>query len=286
VNEVNPELSKIRSEAGRRGAEARWAKAKRAEPAKSWREGLEAFRNEKPKDQPGWRIENAAGEGDTPADLYIYDEIDAWWGVGARDVTQALAAVSASDITVHLNSPGGDVWEAHAIYNALRAHKATVTVHVDGIAASAASYVAQAGDTVLMASNATMMIHDAIGITFGNAADHLETAAILDQQSDIIAGIYADRAGGTVDEWRTAMRAETWYNADQAVEAGLATGILEHDAGTSNAVDTAVYGEAARKLAATKDTTEPGDSAAGAEVDPLDGFDFSELAESLKGALA
>lgn len=260
-------------------------KNKRAEPAKSWREGLEAFRNQKPKDQPGLRLENAAGE-DGPADLYIYDEISDWWGITAKDVVQALMSVTASAITLHINSPGGDIWEAHTIYNALRGHKATVTVHVDGIAASAASYIAQAGDTVLMASNATMMIHDVIGMTYGNAADHLDAAATLDQQSDIIAEIYADRAGGTVDEWRAAMRTESWYNATEAVEAGLATGIVDHDA-QSNAVDTAVYGEAARKLAATtQDTTEPGDSAAGAEVDPLAGFDFSELAESLKGAFA
>lgn len=294
TNGVDPGLSAKRADAGRRGADARWAKNKRAEPAKSWREGLEAFRNEKPKDQPGLRLENAAGDDGGPADLYIYDEISDWWGITARDVVQALMSVTASAITLHINSPGGDIWEAHTIYNALRGHKATVTVHVDGIAASAASYIAQAGDTVLMASNATMMIHDVIGMTYGNAADHLDAAATLDQQSDIIAEIYAERAGGTVDEWRAAMRSETWYNATEAVDAGLAGGIIDHDA-PSNAVDTAVYGAAgqiardafAQALAATsQETTEPGDSAAGAGADPLAGFDFSELAESLKGALA
>lgn len=283
---VDPGLSAKRAEAGRRGAESRWAKNKRAEPAKSWREGLEQFRAEKPKDLPGWRLENAAGDQGEPADLYIYDEISAWWGVSARDVTQALGTVTASAITVHLNSPGGEIWEAHAVYNALRGHKATVTVHVDGIAASAASYIAQAGDQVLMASNATMMIHDVIGMTYGNAADHIAAADVLDQQSDIIAAIYADRAGGTVDEWRAAMREETWYNADEAVEAGLANGIIDHDAGKSDKADVAVYGNAAH-LAAGNKTTEPGDSADGDhEDDPLAGIDFDQLAESLKGALA
>lgn len=283
-DQVDPVLSAKRAMAGRRGAEARWAKAKRGAPAKSWREGLEQFRNEKPKDAPSWRIENATGEQDGPAELYIYDEIDSWFGVGARDVTQALMGVTTDEITVHVNSPGGDIFEAHAIYNALRAHKATVNVVVDGIAASAASYIAQAGDSILMASNATMMIHDAIGFTYGNAADHAETAEILDKQSDIIAGIYADRAGGTVDEWRASMRAETWYNADEAVEAGLADGLLDHTAAAANAADIAVYGEAARKVAATTNTTEP--TAAGDETDPLAGVDLDSLTNALKGAFA
>lgn len=282
---VDPGLSAKRAAAGRRGAEARWAKNKRAEPAKSWRQGLEEFRNQKPKDQPGLRLENAAGD-DGPADLYIYDEISDWWGITAKDVVQALMSITASAITLHINSPGGDIWEAHTIYNALRGHKADLTVHIDGLAASAASYIAQAGDTVLIASNATMMIHDVIAMTYGNAADHLDAAAVLDQQSDIIAGIYADRAGGTVEDWRASMRDETYYNATEAIDAGLATGLIDHDA-TSSAVDTAIYGAAAKLVAAnTTDTTEPGDSAAGAEVDPLEGIDFSELAESLKGALA
>lgn len=286
-DQVDPALSAKRSAAGRRGAEARWAKAKRAEPAKSWREGLEAFRNQKPKDAPSWRVENAAGDDDTAAEMYIYDEIDAFWGVSARDVTQALMGITASRITLHLNSPGGDVFEAHAIYNALRAHKAEVDVIVDGIAASAASYVAQAGDTVRMQSNATMMIHDAIGLTYGNAADHLEMVGLLDKQSDIIAGIYADRAGGTVEEWRDEMRAERWYNADEAVEAGLATEVIDRDVVT-DAADTKVYGDAARLVAATK-TPEPGPGAAAvaqSDPDPLDGIDVSDLSELLKGAFA
>lgn len=282
-DQVDPELSRKRAEAGRRGAESRWAKAKRGTPAKDWRKGLEQFRNEKPKDQPSWRIENAAGEQDGPAELYIYDEIDSWFGVGARDVTQALMGVTTDTITVHLNSPGGDIFEAHAIYNALRAHKATVNVVVDGIAASAASYIAQAGDTIEMASNATMMIHDAIGFTYGNAADHAETADILDKQSDIIAGIYAERAGGTVDEWRASMRAESWYNAEEAVAAGLADGILDHTGSASNNATTALYGDAARKLAATTREPDPEPDATDDQAEHVD--DFGAFTDALKGAL-
>lgn len=285
---VDPELSKVRAEAGRRGAQARWAKANRAQPAKSWREGLEKFRNERPKDHQGLRLENAAGDNGSPADLYIYDEISDWWGISAKDIIQSLMLVTASALTVHINSPGGEIWEAHSIYNALRGHKADVTVHIDGLAASAASYIAQAGDKVLIASNATVMIHDVIGMTYGNAADHLEQAAVLDQQSDIIAGIFADRAGGKIEDWRAAMRKESWYNAEDAVASGLADGIIDHDADTSDAADTAVYGAAAHLTAAsnTTDTAAPGDSVPGNEADPFAGIDFDELAESLKGALA
>ncbi|WP_424891797.1 head maturation protease, ClpP-related [Streptomyces sp. XH2] len=165
-----------------------------------------------------YRITNLA---DGAAEVSIYDEIG-YWGVTASDFIAELKAIDSSEITLRLNSPGGEVFDGIAIMNALRAHPARVTTHVDGIAASIASVIAMAGDRIVMQPHSQMMIHDGSGLCIGNAADMREMADLLDKQSDNIAAIYAERAGGTVKQWRTRMLAETWYSADEAVEAGLA----------------------------------------------------------------
>jgi ATP-dependent protease ClpP protease subunit len=165
-----------------------------------------------------YRITNRA---DGATEVAIYDEIG-WFGVGASEFINEVRNVSASEITVRLSSPGGDVFDGIAIHNALRAHPAKVTVHVDGLAASIASVIALAGDRVVMQPHSQMMIHDASSMCYGQAADMRELAERLDRQSDNIAGVYAERAGGTVAEWRDRMRGETWFSADEAVAAGLA----------------------------------------------------------------
>lgn len=166
-----------------------------------------------------FRIEAKAAE--KAADVYIYDEIG-YWGVSANDFAVQLAALDVSTINLKINSPGGEVFDGVAIYNAIKNHPATVNVSVDGLAASAASFIAMAGDTVKMARGSQMMIHDALAICIGNAADMIETAGLLDKISETIASLYAEKAGGTITSWRDAMRAETWYTADEAVAAGLA----------------------------------------------------------------
>lgn len=167
-----------------------------------------------------YRISNSVGSG--PAVIYIYDEIGGWWGVTASDFVRDLNAINATEIELHLNSPGGDVFDGIAISNAIRQHRAQVTVHVDALAASIASVIAMGGDRVVMAPGSQLMIHDGLCLCIGNAADMRETADFLDQQSDNIASIYAARAGGTAAEWRARMTAETWYTAEEAVAAGLA----------------------------------------------------------------
>lgn len=165
-----------------------------------------------------YRIANAASD---RAEVWIYDFIDEF-GVNANDFVRDLRAIKSPSIDLHINSGGGLVFDGIAIYSALKNHAATVDVFVDGVAASAASFVAMAGDTVTVEKPAKVMIHDAGGLVIGNASDMREMANLLDELSDTIAGIYADRAGGKVADWRDAMRAETWYSAHQAVEAGLA----------------------------------------------------------------
>lgn len=165
-----------------------------------------------------YRITNIAAGA---AVVDIFDEIG-FWGVNAAAFQRELAQVSASEITVNLSSPGGEIFEGIAIYNALRTHPATVTVRVSALAASIASVIAQAGDRIVMLSGSQMMIHEGSGLCMGNAEDMLQMAQLLDRQSANIADIYAERAGGSADEWRERMKAETWFNAEEAVAAGLA----------------------------------------------------------------
>lgn len=164
------------------------------------------------------------------ATVHLYDAIGGWDGISASAFVQQLDTVKSKRIALHINSPGGDVFDAIAIHAALVNHPATVDVAVDGLAASAASFIAMAGDSIGVEKPAKMMIHDAAGLTIGNEADHRAMADLLGQISDTIAGIYADRAGGDVAGWRDAMRAETWYSAVQAVEAGLADQVLNDTA--------------------------------------------------------
>lgn len=173
-----------------------------------------------------FRITNADGD---VATLDIYDEIG-FWGVTASDFSRQLKAISAPALTVHINSPGGDVFDGVAILNMLRSHPANKHVIVDGLAASAASFIAMAGSTVTMMPNSMLMIHDASGGCMGNAAEMQQMSDLLDKVSDNIASIYKAKAGtGTVADWRGVMQAEQWYTADEAVEAGLADRVGDTD---------------------------------------------------------
>lgn len=165
-----------------------------------------------------YRITNQAG---SPVVVDIFDEIG-FWGVNAAAFQRELAEVSASEITVNLSSPGGEIFEGIAIYNALRTHPANITVRVSALAASIASVIAQAGDRIVMLSGSQMMIHEGSGLCMGNASEMQQMAELLDRQSANIATIYAERAGGTPEHWRERMKAETWFNAEEAVSSGLA----------------------------------------------------------------
>lgn len=202
-----------------------------------------------------WYRMEAASE--TSADVYIYDVIDSYWGVNASEFVRELAALDVETINLYVNSPGGSVFDGTAIMNALRRHKANVIATVDGLAASAASFIVQAADEVVMGFGAEMMIHDASAICWGNAADMEETAKVLNQLSETIASVYAERAGGTTEEWRAAMHAETWYSAEEAVAAGLADRVTtrkgtdaEDQAETSTAkFDLSIFAHAGRRQA-------------------------------------
>lgn len=187
--------------------------------------GMQAKKERPDRDWYGVQAKADSGR----AEVRIYDDIG-WYGTNAKTFAQELSALDVDDIDLYLNSVGGDAWDGIAIYNTLRRHKAKVHVTVDAIAASAGSVIAMAGDTLTMNRGSQMMIHDAWGLVMGNAKDLHDAAAMFDKLSDSMADIYAGRAGGSSAEWRAAMAAETWYTADEAVQAGLADSTTDDDA--------------------------------------------------------
>jgi len=181
-------------------------------------------RNLKPGDD-WFRIENVSAE---EATVYIYDEIG-YFGTSAQGFVDQLNGITAPKLNIRINSPGGDVFDGVAIHSALMASKAHVTVHIDGIAASAASYIAMAGDNIIMARNATMMIHEASGLVWGNKREMRQQAALLEKLDGNIADMYQMQAGGTIEDWLALMEAETWYTGQEALAAGLVDEITQPD---------------------------------------------------------
>lgn len=158
-------------------------------------------------------------------DVTLYDEIGIY-GTRASEFAERLKEAGDGDITLRVNSPGGDVYEGLAIMNQLRNHPGRVTAYVEGLAASAASFIVVGGsDELIMNRNSELMIHDAMSMVSGNAEEITTALAGLERASENIASIYAEKAGGDSEPWREAMRAETWFTAEEAVEAGLADSV-------------------------------------------------------------
>jgi len=176
-----------------------------------------------------WYTIRARGSGAerSRAEVLIYDEIGAY-GVSAKGFLAELGALpDGVPIDLRLNSPGGSVFDAVAIYNALQRHAGTITVWIDGVAASAASYIAMAGDEIVMPENAFLMIHDPSGLVTGTAADMREMADTMDKIAGGMVRGYAARSGRAEEEIAALMAAETWFDAQAALEAGLATRMIE-----------------------------------------------------------
>ena len=163
-----------------------------------------------------YRIRNAADG--QPAQVNIFDEIS-WWGISAQQFVDELSQVDGP-VEVHINSPGGDAYDGITIYNALRS-RGNVTTVVDGMAASAASIIYMAGSTRTASPGSMVMIHDALALCIGNAADMRDTAGMLDKVSDSIAEVYALHTDTPAAGWRKVMQAEGWYSAQESVDAGL-----------------------------------------------------------------
>lgn len=155
-------------------------------------------------------------------------------GVDANALISEIENMDVTELAVRINSPGGSAWDGLNIANAIMRHKANTTTYVDGLAASAASMIAVAGDKVVVSKYGQVMLHNARAMVMGTAKDMRDAAASLEKLNQGIANLYADRAGGDVTEWARAMAKETWYSGDEAVAAGLA-----HEVDQSGARDVA-----------------------------------------------
>lgn len=181
---------------------------------------------------PGLR---AATQSDSEQDrsISILDVIgyDPWTGEGvtARRIAGALRALGKGDVTVYINSPGGDMFEGLAIYNTLREHDGKVNVKVLGVAASAGSVITMAGDTVQIARAGFLMIHNAWVIAAGNRNDMREIADWLEPFDTAMADIYAARTGADTKAMAKLMDAESWIGGSAAVEQGFADELLPSD---------------------------------------------------------
>lgn len=174
----------------------------------------------------------AQGEAPKPAEVLIYGNIGDRWnedGVIASELVRDLSALEADTINLRINSYGGSVPDGLAIYNALRRHKATVNVFVDGVAISCASYIAMAGDTITMAKNSQMMIHAPWTFAYGNSNDMREQADILDRYAKAMASAYADKSGKTYEDALALLTdgKDHWFLADEAKAEGFADEVGE-----------------------------------------------------------
>lgn len=232
-----------------------------------------------------YRVENSM-PGQAP-EIFIYDEIG-YWGTASNDFVKDLALLAEEPrLTINLNSPGGDVFDGIAIYQALLDHPAHVTVKVNGLAASIASVITMAGDRVIMGARSQIMIHEGFTFASGDAQTMRKTADMLDRISDNIAAVYADRAGGEPAIWRNRMREETWYSAEEAVAAGLADEIEgRRKESPMDAFDLTVYKHSGRESAPAPVTEnkapEPPEVKEVPKEAPKFEWDFAAFASSLK----
>lgn len=170
-----------------------------------------------------YSINNQAGS--ETAEIFIYEQIgEDWWtgeGVTAKNFCKEVAALKVANIDLHINSPGGSVFDGQAIYNALKRHPANVTTYIDGLAASIASVIALAGNKVVMAANSLFMIHNPWGVTQGTSDEMRKYADVLDKVRDTIVTVYREKCGLPDAEIIAAMDSETWMSADEAVAFGF-----------------------------------------------------------------
>jgi len=169
-----------------------------------------------------WYEFKASDDGKKETQLYLYNEIGGF-GKNASDFVRDLQTVPQDNrVVLRIHSPGGDVLDGHAIFNALRAHPGGLTTQIDGLAASMASVVALAGDPVRMAGNGLMMIHNVSAGMHGDSEDLRQMADVMDKIQETIKAIYSAKTGLSKKKIQEMMDAETWMTAKEAVDLGFA----------------------------------------------------------------
>jgi ATP-dependent Clp protease protease subunit len=236
-------------------AQTVWAMAKPSKIALPARQDVAALA--KPEAFDRWKagIRSAGEIGKNVITMFDVIGEDFWSGTGVtvKRVDAALRQIGNQDVEVHINSPGGDMFEGIAILNRLLEHPAKVTVKVLGLAASAASIIAMAGEERLMAPSSFIMIHNCWVVAIGNRHDLADTSTWLQPFDDAMNAVYAERTGLDAKAIAKMMDAESWLNGNQALANGFATGLLSaddlkedeatsQDAAASNAVRQAELG--------------------------------------------
>lgn len=173
---------------------------------------------------PNWF--NVADVDDNSAEIFIYDEIS-YYGIMAEDIVNQMKGLDVDEINLHINSPGGFVFDGIAIYNLFKSHKAKVNVYIDSLAASIASIIAMAGDKVYMADNAQIMIHDPLSFVFGNATELRKEAVVLDNIKETLVSTYAHRSSASREELSDLMTEESWFLPERSLELGLVDEVVE-----------------------------------------------------------
>ena len=199
----------------------------------------------KPLDKPDWY--NIANTGDDAVDVLVYDYIG-WPYNDAREFVAALSAITAKDVKIRINSPGGDVWDANAIFNAIRSHPSKPITIIESLAASAASYIAVAGHKKQAYKNAMIMIHEPMTGMWGNQFELREIADILQQISENMVDMYADNTSIGKREIKDMLKAETWMKAKIAKEKGFVDSIIESGSGAKAAFDLSVFNNIPEEL--------------------------------------
>ena len=186
------------------------------------------------------------------------DEETAYWcgGVSAETLVPEIRGIKSGTVRLRINSPGGDVFAAQAVCQAIRDTGAKVIAHIDGYAASAATVIATAADEVEIADGGFYMIHNAWTWAMGNANDLTATAGLLSKVDSSLAAQYAKKSGMAVADVRAAMDAETWYTAEEAVAAGLVDRIAE-GAKASATWDVSAYAKAPKVPQAEAEQVDP-----------------------------
>ena len=179
----------------------------------------------KPLDKPDW-YKITAAESDEEADILLYDYIG-WPYNDAGEFVRAIGELKQKKITVRINSPGGDVWDANAIHNAIKDHPSKPITRIESLAASAASYIGIAGHKKQAYKNTMMMIHEPWVFTMGDQFELRELADLLEQISGIMVEMYADNTNVGKRELKEMLKAETWMNAKKMKEKGFIDTILE-----------------------------------------------------------
>lgn len=186
-----------------------------------------------PQAMERWNADIQAAAEDDKNTISILDAIgfDPWSGDGvtAKRISAALRGMGGADVTVNVNSPGGDMFEGLAIYNILREYQGHVTIKVLGLAASAASIIAMAGDEIQVARSGFLMVHNGWTIAAGNRHQFREVADMMEPFDAAMGDIYSARTGGDLKAMQKLMDAETWIGGSAAVEQGFADSLLDSD---------------------------------------------------------